>query len=83
MSKTKKYFYDYPENREIGKLLTSSECREIAEYMNFTKAYIDQIFVLGCRTNEQAIAIAKIIIEQKQELKIDRINRINRLLLNK
>ncbi len=82
MVKTKKYFYDYPENRELGKLLNSSERNEIAEYLGFTKVYINQIFLIGNRTNEQAIAIAKVIIEQKNEIKQDRINRVNRILNN-
>ena len=80
MSEIKKYFYDYPENRELGKLLNSQERNEIAKYMNFTKVYINQIFLTGNRTNEQAIAIAKVIIGQKQAIKQDRINRINRIL---
>ena len=80
MSEIKKYFYDYPENRELGRLLNSSERNEIAGYLGFTKVYINQIFLIGNRTNEQAIAIAKIIIEQKQEIKQDRINRINKIL---
>ncbi|MBE9469013.1 MAG: hypothetical protein IMY72_11940 [Bacteroidetes bacterium] len=80
MAKSKKYFYDYPSNRELGQLLTISEREEIAEYLHVSKEYIYQIFIIGRRTNKKAIDIAKIIIEQKQKIKTNRINKINRIL---
>jgi hypothetical protein len=62
-----RYTYDYPENREIGKLLNVEDRKRIAESLEKDPSYIYHIFVMGDRTNQKAIDLAKIIIEQKQE----------------
>lgn len=65
--KTRKYTYDYPENRELGKLLSAADRIRIAKVIDKHPNYIYYIFVTGTRTNEKAIELAKIIVEQKQE----------------
>lgn len=65
--KPRKYSYDYPENRELGKDLTIDDRQWIADRLGKHPSYIYYIFVAGTRTNTKAIELAKIIIRQKQE----------------
>lgn len=62
-----KYKYDYPSQRELGKYLTSQDRQWIAMYSGLSENYVYMIFVKGNRTNRNAIKLAEIIKDQKQE----------------
>ena len=66
----KKYSYSYPENIKIGALLSVSDRKIIAETLNFSNRYINQIFTQGIRNNGEAIQMAHIIIANKEQLKL-------------
>lgn len=63
----KKYRYDYPENRSIGKGLSLEDRRWIAEKLGRTLRYINRIFIDGDRTNDKAIQLARMAISKKIE----------------
>lgn len=62
-----KYQYDYPDNRELGAHLVKSDRDWIAKRLGCTEKYLYRVFVLGDRTNDKAIELAKLVIEIKKE----------------
>jgi hypothetical protein len=67
--KQKKYTYDYPQNREIGKKLNAADLQLMAAVLGFSTTYMRHIFLQGKRTNNDAIQMADVIIKNKEQLK--------------
>lgn len=65
MSIERKYKYDYPENRKIGRLLTVSDRTEIANELNISKHHVYKVLVAGERTNSRVLALADAIVKDK------------------
>ncbi|MCF8327170.1 MAG: hypothetical protein K9I29_02665 [Bacteroidales bacterium] len=63
----RKYFYDYPENRELGKWLEAEDLHWIAAQTKKSYKYIYLIFKKGERTNPEAIKYAKFAKKQRIE----------------
>lgn len=66
MSK-RKYFYDYPEQREIGKYLEAEDLHWIAGKIKKSYKYVYLIFRKGTRTNQEALKYAEFAKKQRLE----------------
>ncbi len=66
MAKKHNYVYDYPENREVNKLLKVGDRVDIAEALGFDADYVRMV-LRGVRNNEEIISMAKKIIEDREK----------------
>ncbi|MCK9422979.1 MAG: hypothetical protein M0Q38_10300 [Bacteroidales bacterium] len=68
LKKSRRYNYDYPENRKIGTKLISGDLKFIAGKTGYTSTYISQILRKGIRNNERVKTIALKLIELREGL---------------
>lgn len=65
----KKYLYDYPEYREIGKELTAADFRMIAERTGKTEMMVRRVLHWGDRRNAEIVKYGRMLAEINRQKK--------------